>query len=41
LNYTRIDQVSAINYTDGHRRKFLVLMPAEKQEHAPEPPSAD
>jgi 4-amino-4-deoxy-L-arabinose transferase-like glycosyltransferase len=41
LNYTRINQVSAINYTDGHRRKFLVLMPADKQDHAPAPASAD
>lgn len=42
LNYTRINQVSAINYTDGHRRKFLVLMPAEKQESPPAAPiSAD
>jgi hypothetical protein len=41
LNYTRINQVSAINYTDGHRRRFLVLMPADYQDHAPAPVSAD
>jgi 4-amino-4-deoxy-L-arabinose transferase-like glycosyltransferase len=33
LNYSRIGEVSAINYTDGHRRKYLVLMPADQ--HAP------
>jgi len=40
LAYNRISEVSAINYSNGRREKFLVLMPADQRGHAAPPPNS-